>query len=156
MAIYLSLGLHQGRTRYRRSLQPSEKNISTLKHQNYLLFLYLWVIFTLLDLDPEVSAIRKWVHSELQSTVPNRMEKILPNVRYTQENTKEVDSVSAKPMILWFPRPCGFFLSSSSSTVVPVLSSPSPSCRSTSGYGSSPPFLTYNPHYFYPRVLINI
>jgi hypothetical protein len=31
IAIYLSLGLHKGRTSYRRSLQPSEKNIQHFK-----------------------------------------------------------------------------------------------------------------------------
>ncbi len=31
--IYLSLGLHKGRPRYRRSLQPSKENIQHLNHQ---------------------------------------------------------------------------------------------------------------------------
>ncbi len=37
-AIYLSLGLHKGRTIYRRSLQPSEKNIQHFKTWKFFTF----------------------------------------------------------------------------------------------------------------------
>ncbi len=54
IAIYLSLGLHKGRPRYRRSLQPSKENIQYLKTWKFwTFFLFLWVIFALLDPDPD-------------------------------------------------------------------------------------------------------
>jgi hypothetical protein len=46
IAIYLSLGLQKGCTSYRRSLYPSKENIQHFKT-------YLWVIFALLDPDPD-------------------------------------------------------------------------------------------------------
>jgi hypothetical protein len=39
---------------YDRSLQPSKEN-STSKYEIYLLFLFFWVIFALLDPDPDPS-----------------------------------------------------------------------------------------------------
>jgi hypothetical protein len=42
--VYLSLDLHKGRPSYRESLQTSKENI-----QHF--FLFLWVIFTILDPD---------------------------------------------------------------------------------------------------------
>jgi hypothetical protein len=45
--IYLSLGLYKGRPSYRRSLQSSKEN---MKFLNF--FLFLWVIFALLDQVP--------------------------------------------------------------------------------------------------------
>jgi hypothetical protein len=53
IAIYLSLGLHKGRQNYRRSLQPSKENIQHLKTQKFCFFLFLGVIFALLDPDPQ-------------------------------------------------------------------------------------------------------
>jgi hypothetical protein len=47
IAIYLSLGLHKGCTSYKRSLQ--KRTFSTSKQEISSLFLYLWVIFALLD-----------------------------------------------------------------------------------------------------------
>jgi hypothetical protein len=53
--IYLTLGLHKGGTSYRRSLLgPQTKTSSTSNHENSLLFLYLWVIFALLDPDAAI------------------------------------------------------------------------------------------------------
>ncbi len=55
-AIYLTLGLHKGRPSYRRSLQPSKDNIQHFKTWNFLtclIFLFLWVIFALLEPDPD-------------------------------------------------------------------------------------------------------
>ncbi len=52
--IYLSLDLHKGRLSYRRSLQLLKENIQHLKTLNFLIFFLLfWVIFALLDLDPD-------------------------------------------------------------------------------------------------------
>jgi hypothetical protein len=51
--MYLSLGLHKGLLSYRRSLQLSKENIQHLKTLNFLIFLFLWVIFALLDRDPD-------------------------------------------------------------------------------------------------------
>jgi hypothetical protein len=56
IANYLNLGLHQGRTSYTVQEKPSalkKRTSSTSKHENSLLFLYLWVIFALLDPDPD-------------------------------------------------------------------------------------------------------
>ncbi len=49
--IYLSLGLHKGRPSYRRSLQLSKENIKYFKTWDFSFFLFLWVIFALLDPD---------------------------------------------------------------------------------------------------------
>ncbi len=56
VAIYSSLGLHKGRPSYSRSLQPSKENIQHFKILNLLPFFLsiLWVIFTLLDPDPDL------------------------------------------------------------------------------------------------------
>ncbi len=52
--IYLFLGLHKGRPWYRRSLQLSKENIQFLKTWKFwTFFLFLWVIFALLDQDPD-------------------------------------------------------------------------------------------------------
>ncbi len=52
IANYLSLGLHQVRPCYRRSLQPSKENIQNFKKWNFInFFLFVWVIFALLDPD---------------------------------------------------------------------------------------------------------
>jgi hypothetical protein len=53
IGIYLSLGLHKGRPSFRRSLQPSKENIQHFKTWNLLtFFIFLWVIFSLLNPDP--------------------------------------------------------------------------------------------------------
>jgi hypothetical protein len=52
IAIYLSLGLYKGRPSYRRSLQPSKRTSSNSKHEISLPY-FLWVIFALLDPDPD-------------------------------------------------------------------------------------------------------
>jgi hypothetical protein len=49
IAIYLSLGLHKGRSSYKRSLRPSKENIQQFKTWNFSNFL----IFSLLDRDPD-------------------------------------------------------------------------------------------------------
>ncbi len=49
--IFLSLGLHEGRPSYSRSLEPFKKNILHFKACNF--FLFLWIIFALLDPDPD-------------------------------------------------------------------------------------------------------
>jgi hypothetical protein len=55
--IYLYLGLLKGRRSYRKSVQPSKENIQHLKKWNWLtFFLQMWVIFALLDLDPDPSS----------------------------------------------------------------------------------------------------
>jgi hypothetical protein len=51
-AIYLFLGLHKGSPRYRRSLQPSKRTISTSKHEISKLFSIFVGYFALLDPDP--------------------------------------------------------------------------------------------------------
>jgi hypothetical protein len=51
--IYISLGLHKGRPSFKKSLQPSKRNIQHFKKLNLLtFFFFLLVIFTLLDSDP--------------------------------------------------------------------------------------------------------
>jgi hypothetical protein len=53
IAIHISLGVQKGRPSYRRSLQPSIENIQHIKKCNLLtFFLFLCVIFALLDPDP--------------------------------------------------------------------------------------------------------
>jgi hypothetical protein len=47
--IYLSVGLHKGRPSYKRSLQFSKENI---QHFKINFFLLLWVIFALVDPEP--------------------------------------------------------------------------------------------------------
>jgi hypothetical protein len=52
IAIYLFLGLHKDVQSYRRNLPPSKENIQHFKTWNlFNFFLFLWVIFTLLDPD---------------------------------------------------------------------------------------------------------
>jgi hypothetical protein len=52
--IYLSSGLHKGCQRYRRSLQPFQSEHLALQNMKFLnFFLLLWVIFALLDPDPD-------------------------------------------------------------------------------------------------------
>ncbi len=52
-AIYLSLGLHKGRTSYRRSLQPSKENIQHFKTWKFCTFFYFCgSFFALMDPDP--------------------------------------------------------------------------------------------------------
>ncbi len=51
-AIYLSLGLHKVRPKYRRSLQLSKEAIQHFKTWTFKKFLLLWVFFALLDPDP--------------------------------------------------------------------------------------------------------
>jgi hypothetical protein len=52
IAMYLSLGLHKGRPRYRRSLQPSKENIQ--QNMNILYFFSIFVAyFALLHPDPD-------------------------------------------------------------------------------------------------------
>jgi hypothetical protein len=56
MAIYLSLGLHKGRPSYRRSLRGSALKSEHPELQNIKVlyfFSILWVIFALLDPDPD-------------------------------------------------------------------------------------------------------
>ncbi len=53
IAYYLSLGLNKECPSYRRSLQLSKKNIQHFETLNFLTFLLLWVIFALLDPDPQ-------------------------------------------------------------------------------------------------------
>ncbi len=49
----LSLGLHKGRPSYRRSLPPSKENIQHFKKLNLLTFLFLCVMFSFLEPDPD-------------------------------------------------------------------------------------------------------
>jgi hypothetical protein len=48
---YLSLGLHKGCPSYRRSLKREHPALQNIKFLNF--FLFLWVIFALLDPDPD-------------------------------------------------------------------------------------------------------
>ncbi len=50
---YLSLGLHKERPSYRKSLQLSKEAIQHFKTWTLNIFLLLWVIFALLDPDPD-------------------------------------------------------------------------------------------------------
>jgi hypothetical protein len=50
--IYLSLGLLKGRPSYREAFSCLKRTSSTSKHE-ILIFLLLWVIFVLLDPDPD-------------------------------------------------------------------------------------------------------
>jgi hypothetical protein len=51
MAIYLSVGLHEGRPSYRRS--PQTRTSSASKHEIYYCFLFYGSFFALLDPDPD-------------------------------------------------------------------------------------------------------
>jgi hypothetical protein len=63
--IYLSLGLQKERPSYRRSLHPSKENIQHFQNMKFLdFFLVLWVIFALLDPDPDPLA---WINPLLMS-----------------------------------------------------------------------------------------
>jgi hypothetical protein len=54
MANYLSIALHKGRPSYRRSLKALKREHPLLKNMKILdFFLFLWVIFALLDPDPD-------------------------------------------------------------------------------------------------------
>jgi hypothetical protein len=54
IAIKFSLALHKGRTSYKRSLQLSKENIQHFKKMKIInFFLFLWVIFALLEPDPD-------------------------------------------------------------------------------------------------------
>jgi hypothetical protein len=51
---YLFLGLHKGHPSYKRSLQLSKENIQHFKNMKFInFFLLMWVIFALLDPDPD-------------------------------------------------------------------------------------------------------
>jgi hypothetical protein len=56
-AVYLSQGLHKRRTSYctGEALSPHKRTSSISKHKNSSLFLYLRVIFALLDPDPDTA-----------------------------------------------------------------------------------------------------
>jgi hypothetical protein len=53
IAIYLSLGLHEGSPSYRKSLQPSKENIHHFKTGNFLTFSYFRGSFLPFYPDPE-------------------------------------------------------------------------------------------------------
>jgi hypothetical protein len=70
ISIFLSLGLHKGRTSYRK---PStlRKEHPTLQNMKILyFFLYLWVIFAFLDPDLKLMQIRIQIHNPLLSSKP--------------------------------------------------------------------------------------
>ncbi len=50
---WLSQGLHKGLLATGEAFSPQMRTSMTSKHENSLLFLYLWVIFALLDPDPD-------------------------------------------------------------------------------------------------------
>jgi hypothetical protein len=52
IVIYLSQDILKRRSSYRRSFQPSKENIALQKMRFTNFFLFVWVIFTLLDSDP--------------------------------------------------------------------------------------------------------
>ncbi len=63
ISIYLSLGFHEGRQSYIRSLQPSKRISSTYKHKFLKNVLFLWVIFALLDPDPDTDPLT-WLNPD--------------------------------------------------------------------------------------------
>jgi hypothetical protein len=69
VAIYMYLSFHKGRLSYRRSLQPSKENIQHFKTWNFFFFLFLSVIFALLDPDP-----KHWIVQYLN--IPLRQHKL--------------------------------------------------------------------------------
>jgi hypothetical protein len=70
IAIYLSLGL-QGRSSYRRSLQPSKENIQHFKKRNLSTFFY-FIRIQGLNLDP----IRMLIKTRIQNTVYNHIRSV--------------------------------------------------------------------------------
>ncbi len=75
--IFLSLGFHKGRPNYKRSLQFSKENIQHLKHKISSFFLHLWVIFALLDPDPD-SEYGSGSGSETLVGTPSQLGKKVP------------------------------------------------------------------------------
>jgi hypothetical protein len=51
--IYLSLGIHKERQITEEAFSPQKRTSSTSKHEISKIFLLLWVIFSLLDPDPD-------------------------------------------------------------------------------------------------------
>ncbi len=88
-AIYLSLGLHKVCPSYRRSLQLSKEAIQHFKTWTYTNFcLLLWVIFTLLDPDPDSGSgfqIRihrpDWIRIQSGSGSTTLMDTVLRSLR---------------------------------------------------------------------------
>ncbi len=78
---YLSLGLHKRRPSYRRSFQPSKENIQHFKTWKFcVFFLFLCVIFALLDPDPEFECGSGSGNSELMRIRIRNPEKFLQEV----------------------------------------------------------------------------
>jgi hypothetical protein len=73
-AFYLSLGLHEGRPRFRRSLQPRKGNIQ-MKFINF--FLFFWVIFVLLEKDQECGSGSKDPTESGSNRIQNTGRKLL-------------------------------------------------------------------------------
>ncbi len=91
IAVYLSLGLLKGHpSLYKRILQPSKENIPALQNMKFLNFyLFLWVIFALLDPD-QGSGSTDLIESDirvLQRPFDSRWLKIFPLIAV--ESNKE-------------------------------------------------------------------
>ncbi len=67
-AIQFSLGLHKGRPSYRRSLERSIESIQHFKTWNFFIFLFLWVIFALLNSDPADKNQFKFIRIRIHKT----------------------------------------------------------------------------------------
>jgi hypothetical protein len=66
MSTYLSLGLHKGRPSYRRSLQPSKKNIQQFKTSNFSVFFYFGWTFL-----PSWILVRNTVVVDMKFFIPD-------------------------------------------------------------------------------------
>ncbi len=66
IAIYLSLGLHKGRPRYRKSVQPSKENIKHFKKLNLITFFNFCELF-----------LPSWIRIQSGSFYPNLLRPIL-------------------------------------------------------------------------------
>ncbi len=77
IAIYLSLGLHKGRPSYRSRLQHSKRTSGTSKHE---FFLFLWIIFALLDPDPATPLAHIRVNPDSKPYImPNKLTTVIDN-----------------------------------------------------------------------------
>ncbi len=64
IAIHLSLGLHEGHTSYRRSLQPSKVNIKHIKTWTFFIFFYVW------------GSLSSWIRIRIRKAEPDPATKI--------------------------------------------------------------------------------
>ncbi len=99
IVMYLSLGLLNGHPSYRRSLQPSKENIQHFKIWNlFTFFLFLWVIFSLLDPDPDCES-GSWSWDPIESGYGSTT--LLHGIQIWQDTKLIFASKTWKYVVLW-------------------------------------------------------